>query len=211
MAKGYHLTPEVKDLIAHIYLDHPGYGPTKIHEELLNRMKETGLDKKYGSDWPGVSAVGKVVAEIRERDIARPPELKRLGSPWSLGSLTEYPIPPEALPTVVSFYKKRLAEGGVLLIREALWTARLYKLSDPPDLVWDWASLYALYEELSELQDKPFDSRGWDKLILSAPHITRNLLEIMHMALDMSAEEIEEVTRLVEQDLEEMRKRRETK
>jgi len=101
MAKGYHLTPEVRELIARIYLDHPDYGPTKIHKELLNRMKKTGLDRKYGSDWPGISVVGKVVSEIRTRDIERPPELKALDKPWSLATLDENPIPPELIPIVL--------------------------------------------------------------------------------------------------------------
>jgi len=133
MAKGYHLTPEVRKLITRIYLDHPGYGPTQIHKELLNTMKETGLDKKYGSHWPGISVVGKVVREIRTRDSARSPELKSLDEPWTLGSLAEYPIAPEAIPLVVAIYDKCLMEGNNsegwnLTIREALWIGRLHKI-----------------------------------------------------------------------------------
>jgi len=133
MAKGYHLTPEVRKLITRIYLDHPSYGPTQIHKELLNRMKETGLDKKYGSDWPGISAVGKVVREIRTRDSARSPESKSLDEPWTFASLAEYPIAPEAIPLVASIYDKCLMEGNWteewnLTIREALWIGRLHKI-----------------------------------------------------------------------------------
>lgn len=173
MAKGAHLTPEVKKLIAQIYLEHPDYGPTKIREELLKRMKETGVDQYFGPDWPSVSAVGKVVTEIRKRDDARLPELKRIDSPWSLSSLAEYNIPPEALPVVMSFYKKRLAEDDVLTIREALWAARLCKIIDAPDLVWDWAFLYATDEMVSEILGKPFDSRELDLEMIRNPQYAR--------------------------------------
>lgn len=173
MAKGAHLTPKVKKLIAQIYLEHPGYGPTKIREELLKRMKETGVDQYFGPDWPSVSAVGKVVAENRKRHDARPPELKRLDSPWSLSSLAEYNIPPEAMPAVMSVYKKRLAENDPLLIREALWVARLHNIIAPPDLVWDWAFLYAFNEMVSEIQGEPFDSRELDLEMIRNPQHAR--------------------------------------
>jgi len=173
MAKGAHLIPEVKKLIAQIYLEHPDYGPTKIHKELLERMKRIGLDKNFGSDWPSMSAVGKVLTDIRKTDNARLPELKGLDSPWSLSSLAEYSIPPEALPTVMSLYKKRLAEDDVLRIRDVLWVARLYKLIDPPDLVWDWASLYALEEMVSEIQGEPFNSSELDLEMISNPYYAR--------------------------------------
>ena len=101
MAKGIHLTPEVRELIARIYLDHPDYGPAKIHKELHSSMEKASLDKKYGSDWPGISVVGKEVREIRARDIERPPELKALDKPWSLATLDETPIPPELIPIVL--------------------------------------------------------------------------------------------------------------
>jgi len=64
-------------------------------------MEQTGLTQKYGSSWPGVSAVGKVVTEIRNRDMARPSELKQLDEPWSLASLDKNPIPPEVIPIVL--------------------------------------------------------------------------------------------------------------
>jgi len=174
MAKGFYIKP-LKKLIGKIYLEHPDYGPTKIHKELLKRMKETGLDY-FPPGAPGVSAVGKEVRKIRETDSARLPELKMLDSSWSLGSLAEYPIPPEALPMVMSFYKKRLAEDDVLTTREALWTARLYKLIDPPDLVWDWAFVYATDEWASEITDTPFDTTKLDLEMINNPDYAREEL-----------------------------------
>lgn len=81
---------------------------------------------------------------------------------WSLGSLVEYPIPAEAMPAVMSAYKKTLAGNGELTIREAQWIARLHRIVDPLDLVWDWAWAYATEEWLSEITKQPFDTTKLD-------------------------------------------------
>ncbi len=104
----------------------------------------------------GLGAVQKELTKIRKNPSSP------LDEPWSLGSLAEYEIPPEAMPTVMSAYKKRLAEKDVLTIREALWIGRLHNAVDPPDLVWDWAFLYATWDLISWIQAKPFDSRRLD-------------------------------------------------
>lgn len=132
MAKGAYLTPQVKNMVAEIYRRRPGSGPTKVREELLKRMKDNGLDKIFGNDWPSVATVSKLLAEYRQRDEERTPESKELQKSWSIGSLAKYPIPPEALPLVISSYEKCLLEAvsdeWKLSIREALWIGRLYNI-----------------------------------------------------------------------------------
>ena len=96
-----------------------------------------------------------------------------LDEPWSVGCLAKYDIPSEALPSVMSAYKKRLAENDVLTIREALWIGRLYGVIDPKDLVYDWAFLYALEEQISEILGKPFDSRNLDSEMMYDPYYAR--------------------------------------
>ena len=86
---------------------------------------------------------------------------------WTLGSLSEHPIPTDALPIVMSLQYRRLMEYDTekfLTIREALWAARLYKLIElnkpkhiPPD-VKDMVRLGHLKDEdpqpISELASK---------------------------------------------------------
>lgn len=129
MAKGAHLTLEVKKLIAQIYLEHPDYGPTKIREKLLKRMKETGLDQIFGPNWPKISTVGKVITEIRKTDDARLTESKAVDRPWRVLDIAQYPIPPETLPVVLEAWARELLEDNPLTIREVLWIARLYCVS----------------------------------------------------------------------------------
>lgn len=131
--------------------------------------------------------------------------------PWSLGSTAKYPIPSEALPTVVAVYKKRLAENDVLTIREALWIGRLYGVIEPKDLVYDWAFLYATFEMVSEDKGEPFfDSKNLDMELIEDVYSARETqreIAIWGIAetygadpvklkdLNLSIEEIEEIAK----------------
>lgn len=132
MAKGAYLTRRIKNLITKIYMDNPSCGPTKAREELLKKMKEEGLEKIFGTDFPSVSSVSKQLKEYRDRDEERPPELKELDKPWTFSSLAKHPIAPEAIPLLVSIYEKCLLEDASgeweVSIREALWIGRLHKI-----------------------------------------------------------------------------------
>jgi hypothetical protein len=136
-----------------------------------------------------------------------------LDQPWHLDSITknEYYIPPESLPTVLYFYKKRLKEGDTLTIREALWTARLCRISDIADFVCDWAFLYALHEMFSEKEEKKhFDSKTLELLMLFDPEYasqTKREIDIWRIAekygadavklkeLNLSLEKTEEIAK----------------
>jgi len=136
MAKGPYLTPRVKELIRRIYLADRQTKPSKARELLLKAMKAEGLNENFGSDFPDVSTVSKHLKKLRDKDAERSPESKGLDAEWSLHSLPEYPISPEALPMVMSLYAKCIGESGgginyeywCLSAREALWVARLYKV-----------------------------------------------------------------------------------
>lgn len=172
-----------------------------------------GLDRNFGHDWPSVSAVQKELTEIRKNIDKKSPELKGLDEPWSLGSLTKYDISPEALPAVMSVYRKCLAAEREFTIGEALWVARLHKLFDPPDPVTmlNWATAYALEEWVSEITGKEsFNSEELDlemiKDVHSTPEILREL-EVWGIAekygadpvklkdLNLSIEETEEIAK----------------
>lgn len=147
MAKGTHLTPEVKSLIAQTHLEHPDYGPTLVREKLLKRMKETGLDRNFGSDWPSVSAVGKVLTDIRKEESELGPDPE--DRPWSVSALADYGIPPEVLPIAMKAWAKALEDDNPLTIRQVKWIARLYYLlkDKDTDLLAERALEYASLEK----------------------------------------------------------------
>ena len=212
MGKGMNIPNELDELIARIHSEHRDWGPRAVTKELHKRMKFSKYNY-FPPDSPREGAVGNRLREFRKRDIERPLESKRLDSSWSLASLVQYPIPPEALPTVMSFYKKRLAEDDVLTIRDALWTARLYKLVDPSDSVtlMNWVVAYSIGEWVSEITgEESFDSQELDlqmaKDIHSTPETVREI-EIWRIAekygadfvklmdLNLSIEETEEIAK----------------
>jgi len=80
-----------------------------------------------------LNTVSQRLKKLKDKDAARSEEQKSLDEPWSFSSLAEYPIPPEAIPLVVSIYEKCEIEGNFspnwnLTIREALWIGRLHKI-----------------------------------------------------------------------------------
>jgi hypothetical protein len=146
--------------------------PTIPRETLATALKYE-IEAEERVDWrvPSHENLMKMISSARNHHSA-------LDEPWSLSCLArkEYHIPPEALPTVVSFYKQRLTENDVLTIREALWAARLFKIVDPPDLVFDWAFLYAIDEMIAEESGKPFESRERDLEMINNPQIAREVM-----------------------------------
>jgi hypothetical protein len=69
---------------------------------------------------PGVSAIAKLITRLNA-----PRELSPLDKPWSMASLTEHPLPFDAIPYILSFKDKSL-----LSIRYAAWVGRLWILED---------------------------------------------------------------------------------
>ena len=160
MAKGYFLTNEVKMLIAGIHSEHPDWGPTKVREELVSRLEETGLYRNFDKNWPGVSAVGNVLRPMRKRERELGPN--PLDQPWRILSLASYDIPPGALPYVMGMQAMRIEQGSQLTIREAKWIARLYRFVETmipkhkeklglDSLLWVHAIRYARSERVYEL------------------------------------------------------------
>jgi len=70
---------------------------------------------------PSRDTINKLISEVRNRP---DPEDR----PWSVLDIAEYPIPPEALPVVLTVHFNEKRNGRSLTIRQALWVARLYSV-----------------------------------------------------------------------------------
>jgi hypothetical protein len=194
MAKGSYVTPKIKELLGQIYVGNRQIRPGDAHRLLLNKMKAVHLDEIFGPSFPSISTVSKELKSLRQKDEARSSESQGLDEPWtiaSVGPLSKYPIPAEAMPAVMAIYKKApivsrkvTPEGQVvyrtlessreLTIREAQWIARLYKLIDDPDLLWDWAWFYAQQEWLAEVTGKSFFFPEFDLELMENPQWASN-------------------------------------
>ena len=171
---------------------------------LAYKIQRKMIERAPGQKPPELSTIEKRISTYR-----RVPE-DSLDELWSLASLVKHPIPPEAMPVVMAFYKKRLAENDVLTIREALWAARLYRIIEPLDLVFDWAFLYAIDELVAEESGKPFKSKELDRELIETPQHAREVMREIKIwgiafeykadpmqlkELDLSLEETEEAAK----------------
>jgi len=172
MAKGAHLTKEVKILIADIHLDNTDWGATKIREKLLQKLKSMGIDRNFGPDWPSVSAVQTQLMEIRQNSDNKSPELKELNNPWSLGATSQRsiypPITPESIPVLFKVMKYRDASGEKFTIREAKWASALSPLIPDIQSLSEKATMYARAEANCDILNLPFDSTEVDKQVFLA-------------------------------------------
>ncbi|MBI4187313.1 MAG: hypothetical protein HY530_07430 [Chloroflexi bacterium] len=168
MAKNPLITGQVRQVIAEIYLKHPDWRAKEIRDGVEVRVHEQNPRSKPG--WPGLSAVQKELTKLRITGEARPPELKKLDTPWSLGCLVEYELPVEAVPTVLEIKWRRLdtlrdIRINQLTFRQAKWIARLYRLAKDTKELEAWAVFYALLEVISELTNITLDTSGLDDAI----------------------------------------------
>lgn len=104
---------------------------------------------------PEDETIQKYIVEARKK---QGPE----DAPWSLATLNDYHIPPEALPAVLRVWKMHLTERLDFTIRQAKWVARLQGLIiDITDLSY-WATTYAFREYYYDILHKSHDSRDLD-------------------------------------------------
>lgn len=170
MAKGFLITPEVETLIVSTYHCNPKRKPREVRmvvrNILLGKSKERPeLLPKLKAEWPSLSSVrGKIK---KAKLSGANPDSK--DKPWSMAALGDYPIPADAMPTVMSIYKRVLAGDRELTIREVQWIARLYRIFDDLDLIWDWAWQYAMSEWVDEISHKPFDTTELDLELVRNP------------------------------------------
>jgi len=181
MARGTVLTNEVKGLIAKVYLNNPEWKTREIREEVLKQVQQK--ISWADSDWPSLSSVQKELAKIRKRESARLPEQIGLDQPWSIGSLKDYYMPPEVVPTVLKVQLESESIGEkhgadlVFTIRQALWVGRLNALTTNIFVLLHLSMLYAEDERACELSGtNKMDTRDFDERIITQPDSAYSLL-----------------------------------
>jgi hypothetical protein len=153
MAKGPKITDEVINLIASVYLEHQDWRAKEIKKEVNVRLRR--VNPKLPPDWPGLSAVQKELTKIRKRLTELPPEKQELDRPWSMATVMKYPIPPEALLSVLEVWvwTRENLKDAVFTIREAQWASRLYFLTSDTASLAKVARLYAWTEMVDEISE----------------------------------------------------------
>ena len=131
MAKGPKINNEIVCRITRIHVKQPNWSAKEVQREIQANLR--GENPKVEQGWPGLSAIQKVLTVLRKMDTEKAPEVRGLDSPWSVITLAEYAIPPEALRTVLNmavYFRKEEGLGRRMTIREARWAAWLSSMTD---------------------------------------------------------------------------------
>lgn len=103
-------------------------------------MQRTKLAEKIQSEvhWSGkppeIEVLERKISYYRKHAIDDPED-----KPWSMATIDEYPVPPQAIPAILACWKQCFQDDTVLTIREAKWISRLYALMAEEvrqDFVW---------------------------------------------------------------------------
>jgi len=118
---------------------------------------------------PGEETIEKMISKIRNQEPA-PEE-----NSWHLGTIAQYPLPCEALSTVLKVWADAIDQDKPFTIREALWVARLYHVFrdagrlDNVALLIEKAESYALFERVFLAKEgRVLDKKGHNTRWLDA-------------------------------------------
>lgn len=122
--------------------------------EIQNGIKQT---KAANERLPEISTLEKRISSYSKKASSE-------DEAWTIGTLGDYPISPEALPVVLATCKYAREAGNLFTIRQAKWTARLSGVlkDEPPWYLWYWTARYAGAELISRLINRPFDTTTLD-------------------------------------------------
>ncbi len=160
MPRGPVITPRVRALIAKVHYEHADWSAKEVQAEVVNLISKTYIHKKL--DWPGISAVQKVLQSLRES-----PNPK--DNPWNLLTLSQYELPADALPSVLQVWvHTSLNSSRPLTIREANWVARFYRGITNIDQLTKMARSYSFWEYIGERYGSRFVYPVYDYKVYEA-------------------------------------------
>jgi len=146
----------------------------KVLAGVIHKQIEAEIHKNpkiRGERVPKLSTIEKKVLKYRKQGVFDEDK------PWSLASLADHQIAPEALSTILRLWVWMLEEDGLIMsIREAKWAGRFYaavnegaaNVKEPLKLLSYWARSYATSEMIAEMTGNlpldmgaAFDSSLW--------------------------------------------------
>jgi hypothetical protein len=112
-------------------------------KEVQARLRQKNHQVK--PDWPGLTTVQIELKKVRKPGMDGEPTA--IDRPWSLGRLTKYYIPPEAVPKALEIQEVK-GRYEPLTIRQVKWVGRLHAATQDIMELAIWSLLYAEREAL---------------------------------------------------------------
>jgi hypothetical protein len=127
MPRGPKIDKNIERLIIQVHEANPNLTAKEVQVGLWETKEWKMIPaKNFPENWPGVDAIQKLIKEARDRKIRTGPDIK--DRPWSLVSLSKYPVPSEALPFILKVWARSMEKNDPLTINQALWISRIYTL-----------------------------------------------------------------------------------
>lgn len=131
-----------------------------ISEALQNRKKPRralavelmSTIERMGEIVPSEETIERLISKARNHEDPR-------DKPWSTASMADYPIPAEALPSILELWvwtRENLTSN--LTIRQAQWAARFYTVTKDVKTLYYLSKIQALSEVTHDISGTPFDS-----------------------------------------------------
>ena len=147
MPQGPLITDEIKVLAAKLHKEHPKWTNSMIRNEILQILHRA--DKSLPKDWPSKYSIDRIMPGIRERMRLSKLNPDPRDNPWTIQSMVKYPIPPEALPSVLEVWFFARDNDKFFNIRDAQWAARLYAAIKDTESLYGYSRLMALQEKVA--------------------------------------------------------------
>ena len=118
------MIPAIKELIGRHSNDRDENGELFKREKLADDLIKM-INTRYPKETPPApETIQKLISKSRHY------KGSALDKPWSMASLTEYPIPYDAIPYVVALAEDFSNSSSPISIRIALWIGRIFVLED---------------------------------------------------------------------------------
>ena len=154
------LTDELKSTISLIKDRHPNWSIRDIQKK-IPEFKRSLVGKV-----PGRTVIGDFIAK-EYKPAKKKQDETGIDRSWHLGTLNQYPLPPEAVKRVLAIQRSRVVlTTGDITIRQAIWISRLYVLIEDLKILGRIAWHYAFHERISQISGiKDFDTSEYDSLL----------------------------------------------
>jgi len=171
MIKGPDITDEIKVLVSKLHESHPKWTNKKIRLEVqkIKHREDETLAEKYPK-WPSTFSIDRIMADVKKRKRLRQLTRDLRDNPWTIQSLAKYPIPRDALPSVLEAWflvqslKPDIKQIPSVTIRQSQWVARLYTVIKDTRTLLTYSMGMADLEKQAEDAGLDYYGSQWDTL-----------------------------------------------
>lgn len=151
--KGPRIKPSLKQTIVSEAIRYP----TKPRAALAAELQD--LIERMGEISPTDETLMRMISEARNK------EESPLDKPWHMATLKDYPLPTEAIPSILAVLESQemFTRQREVTIRQALWISRIHTVVKPKDDLMKIAWYYAFNERISEVSHTDFNTYEYDR------------------------------------------------